>query len=325
MFSFPPFSGILGNNVKNTNTSLFMTNCPPNSVLEVTNKEPNGAGWPSQVCRIIGDNNGSWTCQEGWERTLSKPYCKKPKQTKKKAAKPQWSQVSDDRMILFIHIPKTGGTSIETSFLFDEQKKKLNGHYLGGHHKIIAFDQDVFKDYHKFCMVRHPCSKLLSVWSYYTQGLGNGGDKKWVEKFMTNETISSFNVFVTKTLRPPGQVEATTQLHLQTQVGMVFDKEDKFALDQLLVFEKWNESMDALGRSLKEDMGRLKSAHRLSSHHKTCQDIYTPETWRKMTEIYALDFCTLGYSTDMEETEVSPPIHLTPDVLTSRYRNCIAK
>lgn len=304
------------------NKSLYMSECPSNSVLDIMNGSSDGL--PNQVCRIV-DGNGEWTCQRGWQQLSVRPFCKKSKQVSQTITKPEWSQVADDRKILFIHIPKTGGTSIETSFLFDEQRKISNGNRLGGHHKITEFDQEAFKDYHKFCMVRHPCSKLLSVWSYYTQGLGNRGDNQWAEEVLNNETVSSFTAFVQKTLRPDGPVDPYEQVHLQSQVGMIFDETNKFGLNQLLVFEKWNESIDALGQYLKEDLSVLKSAHLLSSQHKTCQGAYTTETWQKMTDIYALDFCTLGYSTDIQRTEISPPVDLSPDELTSRYKDCQMK
>ncbi|KAJ8037634.1 hypothetical protein HOLleu_18505 [Holothuria leucospilota] len=306
-----------------------MDGCPEGWHLEILRKA-NDQQHVAQVCRN-NSGNGNWKCAPGWRKISYDPFCVRSTSPLKlldqmsTVRQPKYAQVSHSRKLLFIHVPKAGGTSIETSFLFKDQREKLGGSYLGGHHKITAFDEQFFKSYHKFCIVRHPCSRLISVWAYYSQDMGNNGDKKWVDEFMDNETKSSFDAFVERTLYPGGLVQVDKQAHLQTQVGMLFEKKGQFGLDQLLIFEKWGESMDELGKRINVDVTALTSAHRLVSHHKTCQESYTSKTWYKMTQIYAMDFCVLGYSTEIERVNVTPPIDLTPEDLTSRFHTCSKK
>ncbi|KAJ8021255.1 hypothetical protein HOLleu_38401 [Holothuria leucospilota] len=307
----------------------YMEGCLEGWHLEVLREANNHQG-VAQLCRN-NDGSGHWQCAPGWRQLPVDPFCVRSSSPSKPAdgmptiRQPKYAQVSDDRKLLFIHVPKAGGTSIETSFLFKEQREKLGGHYLGGHHKITAFDEDFYRNYHKFGIVRHPCSRLLSVWGYYSQGLGNKGDKEWVDKFMDNVTKSSFEAFVERTLYPIGPVQINKQMHLQTQVGMIFRKNGQFGLDQLLIFEKWDDSMEELGKRINVNVTALKSTHKLSSHHKTCQESYTRKMWTKMTQLYAMDFCVLGYSTEFEKVNITPPIDLTPQTLTLRFRECASK
>ncbi|KAJ8021259.1 hypothetical protein HOLleu_38406 [Holothuria leucospilota] len=213
-----------------------MKGCLEGWHLEVPREANNHQG-AAQFCR---SNNGSghWQCAPGWRQLPVDPFCvrssspSKPADRMSTIRQPEYAPVSDDRKLLFIHVPKAGGTSIETSFLFEEQREKLGGHYLGGHHKITEFDQVFFENYHKFGIVRHPCSRLISVWGYYSEGLGNTEDKKWVDGFMDNVTHSSFVAFVERTLYPVGPVHIDEQAHLQTQVEMIFYENGQFGLDQ---------------------------------------------------------------------------------------------
>ncbi|XP_071853914.1 uncharacterized protein [Apostichopus japonicus] len=233
---------------------------------------------------------------------------------------PKTAQINNSRKLLFIHIPKTGGTSIESSFLFKEQRRK---HAIGGHHKISEFNQKHFENYHKFCMVRHPCSRLISAWSYLGQNRGNAKDKRWVKQNLTAETRKSFDSFVRMTLAPEGHVKIQDENHLQTQVGMIFRENGNFGLDQMLVFEKWEESIDVLGLRIKTDVSAVKVRHLTRSLHKTCEDSYTSDTWAKMVKLYEMDFCVLGYSSDINRTDITPQLNFTQEILNDRYQSCV--
>ncbi|KAJ8035165.1 hypothetical protein HOLleu_22300 [Holothuria leucospilota] len=264
-----------------------MDGCPEGWHLEILREAANNQQHTAQLCRSNAVN-GSWKCAPGWQKLSVDPFCIRSSSSSKsvdgmsKRRQPKYASVSHNRKLLFVHVPKAGGTSIQTSFLFDDQRERLGGHYLGGHHEITTFDKQFFKSYHKFCMVRHPCSRLISVSAFYSQDLGNAVNKQWANKFMDNETRSSFDAFVEHTLYPGGPVKADKQVHLRTQVGMLFDEEGQFGLDQVLIFEKWEDSVDQLGKRINANVTILKSTHMNFSRHKTCQETYTSKTWAKM-------------------------------------------
>jgi len=74
--------------------------------------------------------------------------------------------INHDHKFLFIHIPRTGGSSIESQFNFKEAKEKNKHWTLMDWKKTL--DRETFDDYFKFGFVRNPwecmISKYKDVW-----------------------------------------------------------------------------------------------------------------------------------------------------------------
>jgi hypothetical protein len=65
--------------------------------------------------------------------------------------------VNDNYRFLFVHIQKTGGTSI-TEFLFTINGSRLEGY----HHGMYSQPITRYEQYFKFCVVRNPWARLVS-------------------------------------------------------------------------------------------------------------------------------------------------------------------
>lgn len=97
--------------------------------------------------------------------------------------------ISTEKKIIFIHIPKTGGSSIEVALknIFDEKiirngnstrvldtiKNPIPNSYNSFKHAtaselIKQYGKNKFNDYHSFAVIRNPWDRLLSLyhWSY---------------------------------------------------------------------------------------------------------------------------------------------------------------
>ena len=74
--------------------------------------------------------------------------------------------INHQHKFLFIHIPNTGGSSIESQFNYKENKEKNKHWNLNDWKKIL--DPDIFDEYFKFAFVRNPwdymISKYKNVW-----------------------------------------------------------------------------------------------------------------------------------------------------------------
>ena len=81
--------------------------------------------------------------------------------------------ISHEHKFLFIHIPRTSGSSIERQFQYNEVKEQ-NKHWNLNDWKNNLCDED-FKSYFKFTLVRNPwdilISKYVSGW-YSLKGRG---------------------------------------------------------------------------------------------------------------------------------------------------------
>lgn len=131
-------------------------------------------------------------------------------------------QISHKHKCIFVHVPKTGGTSIEITKLFDDQRE-ATGEYVGGHTTALEFQEQFpaeFKDYFKFAFVRNPFDRLVSAFLYLNKGGTTKGDKEVFEKHLIRYN-GNFSLFCRNFLSRES-IQAVT--HLRPQVDYVCDQ-----------------------------------------------------------------------------------------------------
>lgn len=74
--------------------------------------------------------------------------------------------IDHNRKIIFIHIPKTAGTSIEAAFGIDMELAGAEKH-AGPSHMIEIYGRDTWDEYRKFTVVRNPYDRALSSFAYH--------------------------------------------------------------------------------------------------------------------------------------------------------------
>jgi chondroitin 4-sulfotransferase 11 len=86
------------------------------------------------------------------------------------------------KKILFIHIPKTGGSTIENLFF---------GSNLYSNHKInSAYNDPKFDDYYRFAFVRNPYLRLISVFNYYRNRINTKSQIS--QQFLALDSLDDF-------------------------------------------------------------------------------------------------------------------------------------
>lgn len=96
-------------------------------------------------------------------------------------ATPRFLLLSDDKYhamidhehkVIFVHIPKTGGTSIERVF---GHQQDIPSHikHLAGHEIESLLGKDTCRSYFKFTFVRNPWERMVSWWHYFMQLTSN--------------------------------------------------------------------------------------------------------------------------------------------------------
>jgi hypothetical protein len=77
--------------------------------------------------------------------------------------------VDQSNKVIFFHIPKTGGRSIKATFGFKESKRDRRlSHYLPETAREVIF-QDTWHHYWKFCVVRNPWDRFVSLYEFHRQ------------------------------------------------------------------------------------------------------------------------------------------------------------
>ena len=182
---------------------------------------------------------------------------------------------------IFIHIPKTAGTSLVRSIY----SKPPEGH------RTAAFLRSIFKDrfteYFKFCFVRNPYDRLYSSYKFLERGGVNIHDANAFQKHLIR--YKDFEDFVLHGLSYNLLDEI---IHFTPQTIFICDQKDVILVDFIGRFENLEEDFMKLADKLSLDIAL---PHLNSTNKISYRDIYTNEMMIKVKEIYKRDFDILGY------------------------------
>lgn len=189
-----------------------------------------------------------------------------------------------DPECVFIHIPKTAGTSIRKGVW----KKRYEGPVFGE----IPKEWD---KYFKFAFVRHPFQRLLSAYFMFT--VGAKGDEEWkLPDDARPLTLSEFVAIV------------TNESIIYDQRRKTFEEKIRHhTIPQTHPFNSLHLA-DFIGKyeNIDEDFGiicdRLGINEKLPKMHTTClvkwEDLLQGDDLKKCIDFYQRDFEILGYSYD---------------------------
>ena len=205
-----------------------------------------------------------------------------------------------DRSLLFIHIPKTGGSSIEQALGIFGSWELENQEILFGliqsaellaHGWGSAFLQHLsWRELHQqwdfsgaecFAAVRNPWARFASVYTNTDTHL------KEVARLQGLELEGlSFDEFVDAT-------ERLEHAHLRPQFDYLVGANGELAVINLLRTEQLNADFQQLCERLGLQL-ELPWANR-SKKSKPFQEFYSPASWQRIGQRYAMDVEKLGY------------------------------
>jgi len=179
-------------------------------------------------------------------------------------------------MINFLHIPKTGGRSIE---------ELIDGHdhikYFGHRGKHIVPSPS-------FCIIRNPYDRLVSAYFYLLhQETENEPDKSYRELLMK---YVSFKHFV-MSIRDDRLDKAI--IHLKPMSYFICDENGEIAIDSIFKIEE----IDKIGTYL-QGIGIDKTLSDVwlnTSEHKHWQEYMNIKMIVEINEIYRMDFELFDY------------------------------
>ena len=184
---------------------------------------------------------------------------------------------------IFVHIPKTGGTSIEKFF-----GAKLFAR-TGKHHSVSQLRQEVGDDdwnhYFKFSFVRNPWDRMVSYFNWRSQDLQNVDIKgrtfkEWLT-FLLAEDFSSLTL------------NHSFQSGIKPQFAMLADG-DKLAVDFVGRFENLQYDFDRVCDRIGIERQILphKNAMPRKQHYT---DFYDEESQALVRTLYLQDIECFGY------------------------------
>jgi Sulfotransferase family len=209
-------------------------------------------------------------------------------------------RVSDARRVLFVHIPKTGGSTID--WIFDNEvpdSRRVKGSKRHATYQRIVNRQPEIADYWSAGFVRNPWARMVSWWS------------------MGNDVLARADA---------GKPHALRNVHGHPHVWEPFARYRgdfrAFVLDGTRTVERFGRpqlewltlrngrSTDFIGRveSFIDDVNTVRERlglepmpeqpRRNQSEHAHYSDYYDDETRQRVGEVFARDIEAFGYSFD---------------------------
>lgn len=184
--------------------------------------------------------------------------------------------IDSQRKLLFIHIARTGGTSIETALVgsdwwqIDPATKHLSASQTRKH-----FGEDVWRSHTKFSVIRNPWDRLVSMWItgwWYAEQTNFRGRKP-----------SRLYDFIKK-LRPhPHEVYDSLYYH------EILDER----IDFLLRFENLQDDFQSMLQKIGVTPVTLPHVEKRERGHY--RDFYDPATKSLVEKLYRRDIKEFGY------------------------------
>ena len=231
--------------------------------------------------------------------------------------------ISHKHKVLFIHIPKCAGTTVEqildmssisnffsTSFPeeiilkylsfdnFSEDEKRIclskNMQHYTYQELVKLLPQTVFNDYYKFSIVRNPYSRIVSEFLYRIERT-----KRNRKGYFYN--FSTFKEFIFSELGAGITKEQRIEkydAHLETQKSFLINAQgDISGLDKIYKMEiNLNECLDLL--KLKTDLN-LNVHARKGVYDRTIAEFYDADTKEIVYNFYKEDFELFNYSSNL--------------------------
>ena len=192
----------------------------------------------------------------------------------------------DKRKAIFVHIPKSAGTSV-CKAVFDCPD---SSHYTA---RCYRSDNPVkFDDYFKFTVVRNPYDRFCSAYNY----LKNGGERlSEKDKIFRDTFLNDFSDINDFALHGLYCDELYQRPHFDLQYEYIFDDNEKTLL---VDFVGRMESLEQFTQQLSNELGtNIDIGH----ENKTCSaavcfnDNITEKAKARIYEKYKKDFELLGY------------------------------
>ncbi|MFO1209250.1 MAG: sulfotransferase family 2 domain-containing protein [Amaricoccus sp.] len=188
--------------------------------------------------------------------------------------------------LLFVHVPKCGGSSIEAQWGFSH-----------AHRSAVYFraaDPAFFARAWKFSIVRNPYDRLVSAFHYLKSGASPKAGRVWAADVLAD--VPDFAAFTRRLGERDFRERVMAWLHFQPQWYFLCDKSGKLIVDEVGRLEAYGDFIDrfnAAGHGLTLNA----SVRERASKHLAWPSHYDAESAGRVAALYARDFEIFGYPT----------------------------
>lgn len=203
---------------------------------------------------------------------------------------------------IFVHVPKTGGQSVESVFLNAEGKTwkhreellmginadpakgpaQLSHLFANEYYGCGHIDRDAFDRYFKFAVVRNPYHRVISTYNYQYP---EGEEKRTFDNFLAKP---GRNLFSNKTR------------HLIPASRYLFDDGGKLLVDRVVRFESLAREIPEIVEQRTGHARPLPHRNRTETAKPITLDALTPERCDAIYRLFEEDFDRFAYPRRLE-------------------------
>lgn len=185
-----------------------------------------------------------------------------------------------NKKILFIHIPKAGGTSIATALY-----GKASGHpYL---YQYYLANKNFTKTFYKFCVVRNPYDRLLSAFLHISNRECNPDFKLLFKQL----NIKSFDDLILNLNDKSIYRKICNRIvHFRSQYELIYHR--NVSMDEIFKFEDFNSIEQSLNKRLNQKISIKKLNTSKRTHYR---DYYNKFSINVVKKIYKKDLEMFNY------------------------------
>ena len=196
--------------------------------------------------------------------------------------------ISHNHKLIFIHIPKTGGTSIERILGENVRSDKDVSYSLGNtyserkHWKTVDYETnfpELFDCYFKFMFIRNPWDRLASRYEW--------------QKFVMPKSHINFTKVTQRTFKEFVKLRASAIFEKWCYVDLMHDKNGKQVVDFVGRFENLQDDFDILCDRIGHPRQQLNNTNHLKRKNYT--EYYDNETLEIVTQVFQRDIDYFGY------------------------------
>jgi hypothetical protein len=228
--------------------------------------------------------------------------------------------VSHTQKFLFVHIQKTGGSTIKT--LLADRIGDLE--QVGASHSPLREASGIGDDYFRFAFVRNPWARLVSWYSM----IRDAADYRWYDPYLTissrrrawirehrrqiqtnklwryvTATCSSFDGFVRDCTDEVEVFDGVFYSLTRNQVDYLTDESGAIAVDFIGRAERFTEDAERLFSLLDLEIPEIPTVN--ASDHTHYSHYYTPETAAIVRRRFEPDIEAFGYEFSSADAPVS--------------------
>jgi len=183
--------------------------------------------------------------------------------------------IDKEHKCIFVHIPKTGGTSITNALNIKHHNHKMA--------KELKQENDDWNDYFSFSVVRNPWDRMVSLYFYYKN------NNEYSNYKIKNDIPSTFSDFIYEFNE---KKRNWYTIFYQQQADWLYDDEQNLLVNQICRFENYKEDVEKIFKKLNIKKKLLHERRSVHEHYKT---YYNEETINIVKNLFEKDIILFGY------------------------------